>query len=159
MLDAEPVSPRLWQGSLPKAGHPLPFDVVVLCAAESQFDPRVYGHRPFGVRARVLRCPLTDGGLPLSRQGVSRAFSAAVQVAKAYAEGQKILTTCQMGWNRSGIVNALALMELGIDVSTTIEIIRRARPKALSNPHFVRLLYEAAGRALVRIPISREMRS
>lgn len=46
-----------------------------------------------------------------------------------------------MGWNRSGLVTAIALMELGLSARGTIFNIRRARgPKALSNRYFVAII-------------------
>jgi protein-tyrosine phosphatase len=151
-VTAERVATKLWQGSVPKPGVPLPYDVVVLCAEEHQFDPRVYGHRPFGSRARVIRVPLTDMGAPLSPRRLAMAFSAAADVAGAVLREEVVLTTCAMGLNRSGLVNALALMEIGVPVLDAIAAIRLARPGALSNPHFVALLHGIAGRPMVRFP-------
>jgi protein-tyrosine phosphatase len=146
------ITSRLWQGSVPEPGRPHPFDLIVLCAVEHQFDTRTYGIRPFGNRARVLRCPLRDDGTPPSTGQVSRAFAAGVEVARAYANGESIVVTCAMGLNRSGLVSALALMEMGVPVEDAIGAIRRARPGALGNPYFVQLLYSVAGRSIVRMP-------
>jgi hypothetical protein len=152
-MDAGHVTHRLWQGSVPTAGRHLPFDLVVLCAQEHQFPIAVYGVRPFGPRARVLRCPLTDGGAPLSNHGVSRAFGAAVEVARAYMNGERVVVTCQAGLNRSGLVVALALLEMGVDAPSAVQAVRRARPGGLGNVHFEHLIYSVAGRSMIRVPI------
>jgi protein-tyrosine phosphatase len=154
------VARRLLQGSAPPCGSHLPVDLVVLCAEEYQLAPAVYGHRPFGRRARVLRVPLTDGGQPLSVRRTRWALDAAVEVARTYSNGETVLVTCAAGLNRSGLVVALALLEFGVDVNTAIGAIRRARgAQALCNPHFVQFLYSVAGRSMVRIPIDRQVRA
>lgn len=145
---------HLHQGSAPQAGFPLPFDLVVLCAQERQYSPSVYGHRPFGARARVLRVPLTDGGQPLSPQNAARAYAAGTAVAAALVRDERVLVTCALGLNRSGIVNALAMLQLGADAPSAVAIIKRQRPGALHNPHFVQLVYAVAGRSLLRIPLT-----
>ena len=145
---------HLYQGSLPGAGFPLPFDLVVLCAGESQFDPKVYGQRPFGARARVLRVPLTDGGMPLSPQNAARAYAAATDVASTLSRGERVLVTCYLGLNRSGIVNALALLQLGWRAQEAVALIKAARPNALHNAHFVQLVYNIGGRSLFRVPLN-----
>jgi len=150
-LDASPITSKLWQGGKPKPGFPLPYDLVVLCAEEHHFDPRVYGHRPFGARARIVRCPLTDGGQPLAQHRIPWVFGAAKEVSGALIAGDKVLVTCAMGWNRSGLVSALSLMQLGVSVDDAIAAIRHGRGEnALGNPHFVALLYAIGGRPLVR---------
>lgn len=159
-MDAGHVTHRLWQGSVPTPGAALPFDLVVLCAEEHQFPAGLYGLRPFGNRARILRCPLTDRGQPLSAERTRLAFRTAVEVAHAYLRGERIVVTCQAGLNRSGLVVALALLELGVDSTTAIHRIRMARPPtasspgALCNPHFVQLILSVAGRSMIRMPIS-----
>jgi len=132
------IAPRLYQGSVPERGQ-LAVDVVVLCAQEYQFPASRYGSRPFG-DTRVIRCPLTDANLPLSSGQVMRALRAAVEVARLWAHGSRVLVTCALGRNRSGLVNALALMELGHSAEASMAAVRKARPNAIDNPHFEHLL-------------------
>lgn len=145
---------HLHQGSAPEPGFPLPYDLVVLCAQERQFPPHIYGQHPFGSRARILRVPLTDHGRPLSPHNAARAYAAGTAVAAALVRDERVLVTCALGLNRSGIVNALAMLQLGCDAQSAVAIIRQQRPGALHNPHFVQLVYSCGGRSLVRIPIS-----
>jgi protein-tyrosine phosphatase len=56
-----------------------------------------------------------------------------------------MLTTCWMGWNRSGLVNALALVNLGVSPDKSIRLVRNARgPRALGNQSFVRAIHAHA---------------
>ena len=148
-MEASAITHRLWQGSVPSPGEMLPFDLVVLCAEEHQMPSAT-----FGARARVLRVPLTDLAKPLSPRRTHWAFRAAVEVARVYANGGRVLVTCAAGLNRSGLVNGLALLELGVDAPSAVAAIRRARPGALCNPFFEHLIYSAAGRSMVRIPVT-----
>jgi len=51
------------------------------------------------------------------------------------------LVRCQMGWNRSGIITALALIKDGYKPKDAIDLIRARRsPHALCNADFVRYL-------------------
>jgi protein-tyrosine phosphatase len=55
--------------------------------------------------------------------------------------GKKVLVRCQAGWNRSGLVTALALMKDGRKAKDAIDLIRARRsPHALCNADFVRYL-------------------
>jgi len=143
-LSASRVAPSLWQGSAPRAGELLSFDLVVLCAEEHQLPHHA---TPFGPRAHVLRVPLDDSGRPPTQAEVRLAFAAGRAVAKTYRRGGlRILTTCAQGRNRSGLVNALALVELGLRPKDAIHAIRMARgPSALSNAWFVQLIHAAGG--------------
>lgn len=68
----------------------------------------------------------------------------AAQVADKVRNRHKTLVRCQAGYNRSGLVVALALIELGYDPQGAINLIRRQRsPYALHNEHFVRYILEA----------------
>ena len=138
------IAPRLIQGSVPERG-PLDVDVVVLCAQEYQFPAIRYGARPFG-NARVLRCPLPDAGMPLPTRHVPLALRTAVEVARLWAHGSRILVTCAMGRNRSGLISALALMELGHSADAAIAAVRKARPNAIDNVHFEYLLRSIGSR-------------
>jgi protein-tyrosine phosphatase len=63
-------------------------------------------------------------------------------VSGVVGDGGKVLVTCNMGYNRSGLVTAIALMRLQRSKSTAdiIASIRAVRPGALSNPYFVDFL-------------------
>jgi len=152
-MDASRVAPGLWMGGAPAAGKLLAFDRVFLCAWELPYDE--LGPYPFGPRARVVRVPLDDSGRPPSAGEVRLAFAASRAVARIYRTGGfRILVTCAQGRNRSGLVVALALLELGASPKDAIGAVRQARgPHALSNAWFVKLIHEAAGRRFLRFPI------
>jgi protein-tyrosine phosphatase len=76
-----------------------------------------------------------------------------VECARVYLHGGTVIVTCAAGLNRSGLVMGLTLLELGVDPSTAIDVIRRARPGALCNPHFAQFILNMRGRSLVRIPV------
>lgn len=140
MLDASRVAPGLYQGSAPKPGQTLPFDLVVLCAEEYQLPQ---WREPFGPGTHVLRVPLDDSGKPPTENQVRWAEDAGRIVAKARAVGNRVLVTCWQGFNRSGLVVAHALMELGVIPETAIQAVKRARgPRALSNTWFQDLIRE-----------------
>ena len=60
-----------------------------------------------------------------------------------WKSGKKVLVRCQQGWNRSGIITALALIKDGYKPKDAIDLIRARRsPHALCNEDFVRYLGE-----------------
>jgi len=130
------VVPRyLAQGSVPTPGARLSasFDTVVLCAVEHQRVPLP------GVE--VMYVPLDDSGPPPTALEVQLAWKAAKLVAKRVRAGKRVLVTCAMGRNRSGLVMGFTLIMLGLTAQQAVAAIRRARgADALSNRHFVQLL-------------------
>jgi protein-tyrosine phosphatase len=98
------------------------------------------------VGIHVLRVPLDDVVNPTTSD-LRRAAGAAKEVAKLVRSGRRVLVTCAMGLNRSGLVNALALRELtgasGVHCSAHVQ---NKRKGALSNPTFQRLLESLAAK-------------
>jgi len=130
------VHGNLWMGSAPKCHTRLreQFDVVVLCAMEHQLPATCFR----GVE--VIHTPLDDT-VPIPSGEARLAQRAAMRVAQALQADRRVLVTCWMGRNRSGLVAALALVRLGADPEVAIELVRRARGEhALSNPAFVELI-------------------
>ena len=127
------VTTRLAQGSAPTNSDLRgAFDAVVLCARELQ-DLPLYG-------VEVIHAPLDDDRP--SRAEVQIAWNAAKRVARRIRAGRRVLVTCAMGWNRSGLVTGLALIMLGLSADQAVHAIRKARgDMALSNPHFVKVLH------------------
>jgi Dual specificity phosphatase, catalytic domain len=74
------------------------------------------------------------------------------RIAALVREGKHVAVNCLSGVNRSGLLVARALVELGYTPEEAIEAVRTARgPMALSNQHFVRfLLVDCTPRALAR---------
>jgi hypothetical protein len=129
-LSYDQVAPRIYQGTAPPPGL-YPFNVIVLAAASYQPDASSF---PGSV---VIRAPLNDvdNVFPPDQQAI--AVKAAEQVVSAYRKGKTILVSCQKGWNRSGVVTALALRIMGATAEQAITTVRAARgPDAVSNPAF-----------------------
>lgn len=128
------VVPGLWQG-----GHNVrsqapvcvvddEFDVVVSLVARSGYGPAD------GVEHHVLRMAdaVVDGAVAEEIGRLARV------VADAVRADRRVLVRCSGGLNRSGLVVARALVELGHDVDDAIRLVRAARgPWALTNPMFV----------------------
>ncbi|WP_242545104.1 protein phosphatase [Amycolatopsis sp. MtRt-6] len=96
------------------------------------------GHGPApGVEHHFAEMP--DGPLTEAQLGeVERFTGLAVAAVRA---GRTTLVRCHAGQNRSGLVVAQALVELGMDLPAAIAVIRQRRsPGALSNPLFVQYL-------------------
>jgi len=77
--------------------------------------------------------------------GVLRSEVHLQQLAKRMATkieaGERVLTMCNAGRNRSGLLSALIVRELGsIPGAAAMKIVRDARPNAIANPHFVKFL-------------------
>lgn len=132
-MDATRILPKLYQGSLPPEGRELAdrgFDVLVLCAEEHQPSGRKFP----GVQ--VYHAPLDDHDLSAVEARIAE--RAAEAVRRHVLRGERVLVTCAMGRNRSGLVVALAILKLtamtGFDAAT---LVRRGRAGALSNPSFV----------------------
>jgi protein-tyrosine phosphatase len=141
MVDASAVAPGLFVGSRPAPGRYRWLHVLVLCAYEYQPASSDFPG------LTVLHVPLDDDPTRvMHRQEIAAATSAARTVARYLGAGRTVLVTCHQGWNRSGLVAALAMLEaFGMDADEAIARIRAARgPNALSNPIFERLIYRYA---------------
>lgn len=110
------------------------FSAIVLCAQE--FQPRF---RRF--KGTVIRAPFADTKYPTAKER-RIAIRSAREVAKRLKKGQRVLVTCAMGLNRSGLVTGLALrMASRMHPTEIIRRIREARGEyALSNPAFERIV-------------------
>ena len=76
---------------------------------------------------------------------------AAEIVARRVRSGERVLVTCAMGRNRSGLVSALALHFLtGISGAEAARLVKARRHNALTNRYFMA--------ALFKVPAARRMR-
>lgn len=130
MTDYHHLLPGGWlaQGSAPPSGVRVPFDVIVLAAAEYQTQPHLPGYT-------VLRVPLDDSGPPPSPADRALIRTTAREIARLVRARKRVLVTCWEGRNRSGVLTGLALVELGIPRDRAIRRIRRLRD-GLTNPYF-----------------------
>jgi len=137
-LDAHEITEGLWQGAAPPAGDALErlgFTVLFLCANDHQ--PPSGSHT--GLRG--YRVGLRDDGTPPTAKEIESAALAGRKVAELMAAGDKVLVTCQMGLNRSGLVCALALyFSQEISGAQAMMKVQIRRPGALQNPWFQSIL-------------------
>ncbi|GII55297.1 protein phosphatase [Planotetraspora thailandica] len=105
------------------------------------------GHGPAdGVEHHYADLP--DG--PLLAGQIETVAALAETAAQAVQAGRTVLVRCHSGYNRSGLVVAQALAELGYPIEDAIFLIRYRRSKwALNNPLFVDYLTTGLGIALL----------
>jgi hypothetical protein len=131
------VAPGLYQGAEPPHGQILRragFSMVVLCASENQPPDDAF---PGIVVVRVSGLK-DDGTEKNPRDAYRRAAPAAARVA---AHRGRVLVTCHWGFNRSGLVTAIALCQRGYSPDLAVAMVRRARrPHGLSNPVYVQAI-------------------
>lgn len=90
-----------------------------------------------GVEEHHLRIP--DGELSEGQIREVRKLSQVVR--RAVEGGRKTLVRCQAGYNRSGLVVALALVDMGYTPEDAIALIREKRsPYALFNGYFIEII-------------------
>jgi protein-tyrosine phosphatase len=84
---------------------------------------------------------MLDNGTETPSEVVCKACPFAREIASALARRQKVLATCQWGYNRSGIVAALALRMRGMSADAVLRRLRACRPshqgfQALGTPEY-----------------------
>jgi protein-tyrosine phosphatase len=135
---------ELWIGGAPPGGLQLAkdgFTSVVLCAQE--FQPSAEDYPGLD----ILHAPFNDNGDEPKPEELNVALGASRQVAKWVRDGGKVLVTCWQGYNRSGLVTALALMRLtGMSGQSAVFKVQEKRPGALRNVHFAALIASKAVR-------------
>ena len=145
-MNYSPMTPHLSQGSAPTALSDFAvlradFDVLVLCAAEYQPSGSLFP----GIE--VIHAPFDDAGDGPDGSDIQTARAAAQAVVSRVRRGKRVLVTCWLGVNRSGLVTALALTDLlGISGAAAVDHVRARRPIALRNPHFVSYLKRVPAR-------------
>ncbi|MFF0294764.1 protein phosphatase [Kitasatospora sp. NPDC004614] len=134
------VAPGLWMGG--HYWHDPTGELQFVCVG-AEFDLVVSlftapGHGPDpGVEHLVAEVP--DD--PLDAGQLAAVQAAAEYTAAAVAAGRRVLVRCHSGYNRSGLVVAQALVELGADAAGAIRRVRARRsPWALNNELFVAYL-------------------
>lgn len=149
-IDATPIAPGLYQGGAPPRGDAVRrcgFQTLVLTAQEIQ-----PGSVDFpGVT--VIHAPNDDSGTALTQAQWQTAVQAAELVARRVARGEKVLVTCAMGRNRSGLVSALALHFLtGVSGAEAARMVKAQRQPSLTNRWFLSALFKVpASRRAARI--------
>jgi protein-tyrosine phosphatase len=77
-----------------------------------------------------------DQSLP----NLTKLHAVATLGASMIRDGHRVLTHCNMGFNRSGLVAGLILTSLGIPGNAAVSRIRARRPGALYNDRFAQYL-------------------
>lgn len=132
--DFDLIIPNLFQGAAPPYGDALAklgFDTVMLCAKENQRED-LY------LDVEVVLAPSDDDArINRMMRDLPTWQQAAQVVVERVNAGKKVLVTCMAGLNRSGMVTALALLQLtdwsGADI---VEHIQASRDMALCNDTF-----------------------
>jgi protein-tyrosine phosphatase len=124
---------ELWQGGTPNSLKQ--YDVVV--GMEHEPTDRVYARVKFeGIH---IWHPINDWEVVDGHA----LRSIAAFVADRIEIGDRVLVHCSAGLNRSGVVNARALMWLGYTADEAIAMLRKNRYQSvLCNPKFVKWLKE-----------------
>jgi protein-tyrosine phosphatase len=142
MIEATEILPGLYQGSFPLKGDALRragFTHLVLCAREWQRPSADFQ----GIG--VIHAPLDDNFEYVSRDEAELAVLAARTVRAMMARGGRVLVTCAMGRNRSGLVTALVIARvLRCSGDEAIRFVQSRRAHALSNPVFRELIRRLA---------------
>ena len=131
------IIPGLYVGSKPQPGRHDSVDAIVLAAMEYQPPAHLFPG------TEVIHAPLDDApGRHMREDEIAIATKAAERVARLLRSGRRVLSSCQMGLNRSSLVAALAMHEVyGMGADEIVTRLRRARGMwALSNPNFEKLL-------------------
>jgi Dual specificity phosphatase, catalytic domain len=124
----------LWQGaaSTVHVADIYGFDTIVLCAQEWQ---------PLMSNSRIEVIRFLSDDTELTRAHLKEAIFISSKVERRVRAGKHVLCTCFAGYNRSGLVTALAVMKLtkkpGKEV---VEYIQQKREGALCNESFARAL-------------------
>ena len=75
---------------------------------------------------------------------LTKLHAVALLGASMIREGHRVLTHCNMGFNRSGLVAGLILTSLGMPGAAAVSRIRERRPGALYNDRFADYLLRLA---------------
>lgn len=111
-------------------GEPREFDSVATFYAYAQPMPWFVREFRFGFEdARV------------SSEVEHQVFAIAKWLHSEWKQGKRVLSRCEMGWNRSGLCVGFVLMLEGYSADEVVALIREKRSTdALSNRHFVSAL-------------------
>ncbi|TWF82807.1 dual specificity protein phosphatase-like protein [Kitasatospora viridis] len=134
------IEPGLWMGghlwadgtgTVHRAVVTEEFDLVISLHSSSCHGP--------APSVEHLVHPIPDG--PLTAPQLGRVIELAAVAADSVRDGRSVLVRCLNGYNRSGLVVAQCLIELGLDSAAAVDLIRARRsPRALSNDVFLQYL-------------------
>lgn len=114
-------------------------DVHCVVLAAEDFQPKNISKCPYIIRALLRDSDKMSPEVAADVLNCGRDI--AKRCAKMIMEGHHVLVTCWAGLNRSGLISALTLVELGFSHKDAIEIVRKGRgPYALCNKQFESIL-------------------
>lgn len=130
---------KLAQGAYPKPPIEAfgPFDIVVFCAEELQ--PRLTA---LPRTKKAVYVPMDDNPYqPVPEADAKKVREVGKMLAQEVLSGKRVLITCAMGANRSGLVTGMTLRSLGHEGPDAVSLIRQRRKlgdgqQALFNPVF-----------------------
>ena len=139
---ASEVHPGLWISAMPGPAWPIDqWGVDLLVTLSEHLPPQAARRFQWGTsggavgEGRIVfsHYPFPDGDVPDERL----LHYVAQQVTTAIDSGLTVLTHCQEGRNRSGLLAALAIRNLlGVDGAHALEVVRASRAGMLSNRAF-----------------------
>jgi protein-tyrosine phosphatase len=137
---SEILKGRLYQGGIDAPLH--------LQAIPDLHIATVDGSPPHPLSAKkVYYLPLIDDptvNWSKKTSWVAEVLKAATIASESLRKGEVVLITCHAGLNRSGMITALALIDLGLSPKEAVSLVRRKRSRlALSNPQFVKVVYRS----------------
>ena len=132
------IGPGLWMGGFPRPGGQVLRTIEEVGIQHVVTTTFERPHLPPGVTSRYV--PFMDLDLPLTMEPLIRA---ARDIAERIRAGQQVYVHCGHGYDRSGLVVALALRELHPSLcgGEILELIRAGRgSEALHNRRFARYI-------------------
>ena len=134
------VVPGLFMG-----GHDVRSQSPTACVVTDEFDLVVSltAREGYGPSPEVEHVVARLADAVLDAPGAARVRELGAVVAAAVRADRRVLVRCSGGLNRSGVVVAEALVDLGHSPDDAVRLVRAARgPWALTNPAFVAHLAE-----------------
>lgn len=150
-LDINKVAPRLYLGGLGNyegcklAISKADLDIVVMLAPDA--GVKFFTSKDGNEFPQVIELALQDDKSDLNY--LPELISLAKQLARKIKAGKKVLCSCRLGFNRSGLICSLLLMNLNPTWSGK-RIVRHVRTMrnddVLTNPHFEKFIESIPGR-------------
>ena len=130
------VYPNLFIGSKRALTEPANFDVYISAASEIKPPKSIMD------AFDAYHIPLDDKPWDFTKhpEELQRLVITAHDIAVLVKRGNKVLIFCHMGMNRSGLMTALTLMNLGYTAKQALAAIRKRHGCTLSNKSFVQAL-------------------
>jgi hypothetical protein len=140
------IDTGLWQGAEPERswssyvlGPAMDLDLLVLTNVDGQDGWGRFDGRGFA----VMRAPMQDDQRSLRPEDAEMAEEAAKRVCGTLQQSGRVLVTCHMGLNRSGLISGISLCLLReISGAAALQQVRSKRPGSLFNPEFAKYLAE-----------------